>query len=79
MTEPSGYGANLGEFMKGFHANGKYKEVEIETSGGRRAGDLIAAFERIRDELIDQLVANLERRFPQLELIDAMKVCYWKL
>ena len=76
MKEPSGYESNLKEFAQDFEANGKYKGVEIETIGGRNEGNLVEEFQTARNTLIDHLVANLHRRCPSVELLDAMKVCY---
>ena len=76
MKEPRGYGSNLKEFTQEFQADGKYKGVTISTIGGRNEGDFVEELQTARNTLIDHLVTNLQRRFPSVEVLDAMKVRY---
>ena len=51
-----------------------YKGVELKQPNGRGEGSHPAAYVAVKAKLINNLRDNLHKRFPQVELMDAMKV-----
>ena len=69
-----------GTFLHSFHEElgsdpvDQFKGNPIKSTGQRRGGDEKEAFRRIRVEVLTNLLTNLRRRFPRVDLIDAMQI-----
>ncbi|XP_074662800.1 zinc finger protein 862-like [Tubulanus polymorphus] len=65
---------HLAESLRQYELNGAYKNSVI-VMNGRNCGlqQQQRQFENLRNQLITDLINNLNRRFPQVDIIDAMK------
>ena len=53
---------------------GSYKGVAIWMEGQDGAGDFMQNFQVIREQVLQNLIENLQQRFPVVKLLDAMQV-----
>lgn len=53
---------------------GSYKGVAIWMEGQDGAGDFMQNFQVIRKQVLQNLIENLQQRFPVVKLLDAMQV-----
>ena len=56
---------------------GQFKGVTMQRAPRRGAGaDQEVQFQRLKDDILVRLLANISDMFPHVELIDAMQVLY---
>ncbi|XP_035673668.1 zinc finger protein 862-like [Branchiostoma floridae] len=67
-------GIKLARFVTSVQDTGNYLETPITMRVGRGGQDPVETLNAVKTDFLDRLLDNLRARFPQLDLLDAMKV-----
>ncbi|CAH1245743.1 ZNF862 [Branchiostoma lanceolatum] len=67
-------GPKLERFRVGVEQSGNFRDTPIEMRVGRGGRQPLEALQDIRAAFLERLLENLHARFPQVELLEAMKI-----